>query len=319
MAREQELKMFRHIKNFHNGICLLTGIFLAGQAGFTFADGQKLRVVATQTIFADLVRQIGGDRVDVRAVASPKYNIHFIQPRPSDVRAVSNADFYVNAGLDLEAWSDPLLEAAGRPELFRNGKRNVDLSQGIRLLKVPDHPLSRAEGDIHLFGNPHFHMSPGNVKIMAATVLEKLKEADPDHASFYEQNTLSFLTRLDQKIAEWKSICAHCKGEEIINYHDDIEYFADFLGLKAEQFLEPKPGVPPAPKHLAFLENYIREHRVKAIVLPTYYSRAAADESAQRTGVKVVTICQGAGEVPGTDDLFGFFDYNVRQLSEALK
>jgi ABC-type Zn uptake system ZnuABC Zn-binding protein ZnuA len=221
--------------------------------------------------------------------------------------------------LDLEAWSDSLLEAAGKPQLFRNEERNVDLSQGIRLLGIPDHPLSRTEGDIHVFGNPHFQMNPENAKIMVRTILEKLKEIDPANAFYFEQNAQLFLAKLDQKIVEWKSFCANCSGKEIISYHEDIEYFADFLGLKVEQFLEPKPGIPPTPKHLAFLETYIKEHNIKAIVLPTYYSSTEAKKLANRIGVKVVTICQGVGEVSGTDDFLSFFDYNVKQISEALK
>ena len=127
------------MKNFLLSIFLLFASF----AQLCFADQKPLNIVTTQTIFTDLVKQVGGDKVKVQAVASPKYNVHFIQPKPSDVRNVSQADLYVNAGLDLEAWSDPLLEAVGKPQLFRNGERNLDLSQGIRLLKVPDHPVTR--------------------------------------------------------------------------------------------------------------------------------------------------------------------------------
>ncbi len=303
---------------FKNIFCLFIFCFM-GMINIPSVFAGQLKIVATQRIYADLVKEIGKDKVDVKAVASPKYNIHFIQPKPSDVRNVTNADLYVNGGLDLEAWSDPLLEAAGKPQLFRNGERNVDLSQGIRLLEVPDHPLSRAEGDIHVFGNPHFQMNPENAKIMVKTILTKLKEIDPANASYYEESAQLFLVKLDQKISEWKSLCVHCAGKEIISYHEDIEYFADFLGLKAEQFLEPKPGIPPTPKHLAFLEGYIKEHNVKAIVLPTYFSRTEANKLANRIGAKVVTICQGVGEVPGTDDFFSFFDYNVKQISEALQ
>jgi len=284
-----------------------------------WADQRPLKIVTTQTIFADLVKQIGKDKVSVSAVASPKYNIHFIQPKPSDVRKVSQADLYVNTGLDLEAWSDPLLEAAGKPQLFRNGGRNVDLSQGIKLLKIPDHPLSRSEGDIHVFGNPHFQMNPENAKIMVKTILEKLKEVDPGNASFYEQNAQSFLAKLDQKISEWKNLCTDCRGKEIISYHDDIDYFADFLGLKAEQFLEPKPGIPPTPKHLTFLEDYAKNRQIKVIVLPTYFSRKEAQEFSKRIGANVITICQSEGELPGTDDFFSFFDYNFKQISEGMK
>ena len=278
-----------------------------------------LKVVATQTMYADLVRQIGKDKVDVKSVATPKFNVHFIQPKPSDVRNVAKADLYVNAGLDLEAWSGPLLEAAGKVELFHGQGRNLDLSKSIRLLGVPDHAPSRAEGDIHLYGNPHFNMNPENVKIMAASISQKLKEMDPANSDFYEENRKDFISKLDQKINEWKTLCAACRGQEIISYHEDIAYFADFLGLKAEQFLEPKPGIPPTPRHLEFLENYVREKNIKAIVLPTYYPKDAAGALSARVGAKVVTICQNLGELPGTEDLFGFFDYNFKQISEGLK
>jgi zinc/manganese transport system substrate-binding protein len=220
--------------------------------------------------------------------------------------------------LDLEAWSDPLLEAAGKSQLFRRGERNLDLSQGIRLLNVPTYQITRAEGDIHLFGNPHFHMNPENAKIMAQAIAVKLEELDPANASYYEENAKSFLTRLDQKVSEWKKLCAHCRGQEIISYHDDIAYFADFLGLKAEQFLESKPGIPPTPKHLQFLENYVQGNSVKAIILPTYYPKDAANTLAKRVGAKVLTISQEPGEIPGTDDFFSFFDYNVKQISQGV-
>ena len=279
----------------------------------------KLKVAASSTMFADLAKRIGGDNVDVTALASPKFNIHFYQPTPTNVRNTAKADLFVFAGLDLEAWVDPLLEAAGKPELFRGGSRNVDLSQGITLLKPPAGPLSRSMGDQHLFGNPHFNLNPENLRIMAGTLLEKFKEIDSSNAASYEANTLRFEEELDKKIREWKGLCSGCSGKEIVSYHEDIEYLADFLGLKAEQFIESKPGIPPTPKHLQFMEGYIRDKGIKAIVLPTYYPRDAADALARKVDAKVVTVCQNAGEVPGTEDVFGFFDYNVRQINEALK
>ena len=308
--------------DFKKGLNALFGTLLAGMffvAGSPAAFAAPLKVVASSTMYADLVKKVGGDKVEIKAVASPKFNVHFYQPKPSDVRNVANADLYVNWGLDIEAWSDPLLEAAGKPALFRGGPGNVDLSQGIPLLKIPEGSLSRSMGDLHVFGNPHYQMNPENAKTMVKTILAKLKEADPANASFYEENARAFLSRLDAKIQEWRKLCAHCTGKEVISYHEDIDYFADFLGFKVEQYLEPKPGIPPTPKHLEFLENYVKEKGITAIVMPTYYTKAAADALAGRIGGKVVTICQNAGEIPGTEDFFGFFDSNVRQISEALK
>ena len=294
----------------------LLGLFLTTKPLFA---AEPLKVVATQAMYADIVKQIGKHKVDVKFVASPKFNVHFIQPKPSDVRNVSHADLVVYTGLDLEEWWGPLLEAAGKPDFFPGREKSIDMSRAIRLLNVPDHPLSRAEGDIHLFGNPHITMSPENVKIMAQTVFEKLKEVDPGNASLYEGNEKAFISTLDQKIIEWKALCTDFKGQEIISYHEDIAYFADFLGLKAEQFLEPKPGIPPTPKHLEFLQEYVKAHNIKAIVMPTYFPRDAAENLTKRIGGKVVTICQNLGEIPGTDDVFSFFDYNFKQISEALK
>jgi zinc/manganese transport system substrate-binding protein len=284
-----------------------------------FASEAPLKIVATQTLFADIVKQIGKDKVEVKYIAQPKFNVHFIQPKPSDVRNMTKADLYVNAGLDLEAWSGPLLEAAGRPELFSGAERNLDLSKGITILNVPNQPISRSQGDIHMFGNPHYNMNPENAKIIAMNILEKLKEIDPKDTSYYEENAKTFLSHFDEKISEWKKLCADFKGQEIISYHEDIAYFADFLGLKAEQFIEPKPGIPPTPKHLEFLEEYVKANHIKAIVMPTYYPKDAAEKLSQRVGAKVITICQNVGEIPGTDDTFSFFDYNFKQISEALK
>src|SRR3989338_7285028 len=203
-----------------------------------YAAEGKLKVVTSTTLFADLVRQVGGDRVEVKPVASPKFNIHFIEPKPSDVRAVSKADLYVFAGLDLEAWSDPLVEAAGKTALFRGGARSLDLSQGIGLLKAPLGTLSRSEGDMHLFGNPHYQLGPQNAAVMTGTILAKLKEIDPLGTAVYEENQKRFLEKLDRKIPEWRAAGADWLGKEIYSYHDDIVYFTYFLGLRSELFLE---------------------------------------------------------------------------------
>lgn len=295
----------------------VAGFFLSADAAPLYAAG-KLNVVASSTFFEDLVKKIGGEKVETSSIASPKVNVHFYQPKPSDVRKVSKADLYVNYGLDLEAWSDPLLEAAGNPALFRGGPRNVDLSLGIPL-STPPALLSRAAGDQHLFGNPHYIMSPEHAKIMARTLVAKLREADPANAASYDENERAFQSRLDSKIAEWKAECAPFAGREVFSYHDDIEYFARFVGLKAERFLEPKPGIPPTPKHLEELERYAKEGGVKVIVAPTYFAKGTAEALASRIGGRVAVICQNAGEVPGTEDIFAFYDYNFKTIADALK
>lgn len=283
-----------------------------------FADDKPLKVVASTTFFKNLVEHIGGEHVNVHAVASPKFNVHFVQPKPSDVVKTAKADLFVFAGLDLEAWADPLLEASGRHDLFRGQTRNLDLSQGILLKNVPE-LLSRSQGDIHAFGNPHYTLDPLNAKIMAQTVSRKLQEVDPEHAQEYSQNESAFLAKLENKIAEWKSLCAHCAGKEIFAYHDEMVYLTDFLGIKEGGYLEAKPGVSPSPKHLAELESYARANKVRAIAGASFYPQKTIRKFAEKIGAKTAVILQAPGEVKGTEDLWAFYDYNVSQLAGALK
>lgn len=261
-------------------------------------SGRRMKVVATTTTFASLVRAVGGDKVEVKSISLPKFNTHFFQPKFSDVRNVQKADLFVQAGLDHELWTDAILEAAGKPKLFRGAENNIQMSKGIKLLDVPESNLSRLEGDVHIFGNPHIWMSPENARIMALTLLERFKRHNPENAAYYEENTKKFLEVLDRKIPEWKEVTAHVRGQEVVSYHKDIIYFADFMGFTAKQYFEPKPGIPPTPKDLIALQNYMKENRIKAIIQPVYYSREATDALAERVGAKVYIICQNAGELP---------------------
>ncbi len=282
-------------------------------------SGRTIKVVATTTTFASLVREIGGNHVEVKSVSLPKFNTHFFQPKFSDVRSVQKADVFVQAGLDHELWTQAILEAAGKPKLFGGAERNISMSEGVQLLDVPENKLSRAEGDVHIFGNPHIWMSPENARVMANNLRHRLKELNPENAADYDKNADAFIAKLDQKIPEWKAAADSVRGKEVISYHKDIVYFADFLGFKALRFYEPKPGIPPAPRELMELEKYIKENGIKAIIQPVYYSREATEALAKRTGAKVYIICQNAGEVAGTEDYISLFDYNVKTLSEALK
>lgn len=282
-------------------------------------SGRKMKIVSTTTTFASLVRAIGGDAVEVKSVSLPKFNTHYFQPKFSDVRNVQKADLFVQAGLDHELWTEAILEAAGKPALFRGGEGNIPMSDGIKLLDVPTGTLSRAEGDVHIFGNPHIWMSPENARIMSLNLIERLKKHNPENAAYFEQNGKAFLDKLDQKIPEWKEKAAQVRGKEVVSYHKDIAYFANFLGIKALRFYEPKPGIPPSPKELISLEKYIKENNIKALVQPVYYSREATEALAKRSGAKVYIICQNAGELPGTEDYISLFDYNVNTISEALK
>lgn len=282
------------------------------------AASAELKVVATLSTFANLVETIGGEHVDVDHVAPPQFNPHFIDPRPSDVLRVKKADVFVHSGLDLEAWREPLLNAAGNPRAIRGGTGEINLAEGVRLLNAPQPGVTRAAGDIHLFGNPHFWLGPENGVVMARTIARRLSEIDPAHAADYETNLAAFESKLRSKMDEWRSTLAPHAGKELVAYHDQWPYFADFAELRIEQFLEPKPGIPPGPKHLAFIESYIQTQDVQGIVYASVFPSKPAEVLSKKTGVPVIPLAQGVGEVDAATDYIALIQYNVDQLTGAL-
>ncbi len=279
----------------------------------------KLRIVATLSTFADIAQSIGGERVEVRSIAPPRFNPHFIEPKPSDVLRLKRADLFLHSGLDLEPWRDPLIDAAARAELRRNGERQLDLSAGIALLEVPSGQVSRSEGDIHQFGNPHYWLDPRNGAQVAKTIAAKLQQLDPANREVYAANLERFLVSLNSKYAEWKELVSPYSGAKVVGYHNEWLYLMSFMGLKMERFLEPKPGIPPTPGQIASVIDYVKSEKVKAIVQPSFYSTDAADDVAAKTGATVVTACQNVNETSEVGDYISMLDYNVRKIVEALK
>lgn len=279
----------------------------------------ETKIVTTLSSFADLAQTIGGDRVSVQYIAPPRFNPHFIEPRPSDVLRMKQADLFIHAGLDLEAWRDPLLDAVARSEFRKGGAKQLDLSLGITLLEVPSSNISRAEGDIHLFGNPHYWLDPRNAMIMANSIRNKLIEIDADSKDFFDENYRNFEKRLNDKSLLWLKTAENYKGREFIGYHNEWIYLINFLGLKMNQFLEPKPGIPPSPKHLEFLETYIRGNNVAALVQATYFAKDAGEHLAEGSKIKFLLLCQNVGEIPQAGNYIDMLDYNVQQLFSALQ
>ena len=303
--------------NRHTMLCALAGLAVLSDPR-PGAAAERVNVVATLSTFGDLVSTVGGDYVQVASIASPKFNPHFIEPKPSDVLKTKRAALFVHAGLDLELWRWPLLDAAGNRRLFQGQEGELDLSQGVKLLEVPTRPVSRAEGDIHLYGNPHYWLSPENAKTMAQAICDKLCAIDPQHEEAYHANLREFLTQLDRKIAEWRSALAPYKGREVIGYHNSWVYLMEFAGLKMHHFLEPKPGIPPTPQQVQFITQYITAQRIPAIVQESFFPSQTTKAIAKRTGAKTVFLCQNVRELPACADYFAMMDYNVSQVVDAL-
>lgn len=296
----------------------LTAIQLLSARGVTAEQQAPIRVVTTLSTFADLVSTIGGERVQVKSVASARFNPHFIEPRPSDVLALKRAELFVHGGLDLEAWRGPLVDAAGNTRVRPGGDRALDLSLGIPLLEVPTSPVSRAEGDIHLFGNPHYWLDPRNGLIMAKAIAAKLIEIDPKSSIYYQERADSFASKLNLQIGESIKEIQPAAGRGLIGYHNEWIYLVNFLGLTMDHFLEPKPGIQPSGQHLDALVSYAQSAHPGAIIQSSYFSPEAANSLSKKTGIPVVILCQSVGELPDCGDYLSFTAFNVHQLAKVL-
>ena len=298
--------------------CLIAGIlFLLGMSDSAQARN-VLHVVTTTTTLASLTREIAGPDVEIHSVAPPKRDIHFISPTPKDVLKVKKADVFIHGGLDLEVWRDPLLDAAGNRNLLAHSPNSIDVSKDVQLLEAPT-SLSRAEGDIHQFGNPHYWTDPENAKIMARNIADGLSALYPDQSEMYQKNEKIFSDKLDSKIQEWKTRLKPYAGTLVIAYHKDWPYFANRFELKIVDHLEPKPGIPPTPKHLAELISLMTTEKVRLIIRESFQEERSPQRLAEKTGAKVVTLSQSVAEFKGTDDYISLMEFNVHALEEALK
>jgi zinc/manganese transport system substrate-binding protein len=283
---------------------------------FNLLAADPIKVVTTTTTFESIAEEIIGSDAEYYSVAPPNRDIHFISPTPKDVLKTKKADVFIHGGLDLEIWRDPLLNATGRRDLI-NGEKAIDVSKGISLLEIPT-DLSRAQGDIHLHGNPHYWIDPENAKIIADNIAEGLTARYPDKAAQFQKNAAVFKSKLDDKIKGWKSRLDPYEGTRIVTYHNCWPYFAKRFGFEIAGQLESKPGIPPTAKHLSELMKIMKEKNVQIIGLETFREKKTSKKVSKETGAKVVPMLQQVGEKKDVSDYVSLIEYNVNALESAL-
>lgn len=296
-----------------------TIFLLAALTAFTATARANLRVVTTLSDYAAIAREIGGSHVDVTAMAKPTEDPHFVDARPSFIVKLRSADILIEGGAELEVgWLPPLLQTARNSKLEPGASGRVQASQGIRLLDVPE-TLSRAAGDVHASGNPHFMVDPIIAKAVAAHIVTAFAAADPANATAYQTNGKKFEAMIDAKLQEWGAALLPFRGQHVAAYHDDWLYFARRFGLEVSVFLEPKPGVPPSPSHLADVIGKIKAEHIKAIMVEPFHNRKIAEKVASSTGASVVDMAQYPDALPNTTTYAGMIDVLVSRLVSALK
>ena len=278
-----------------------------------------LKVVATPPEYAAIATVVGGDQVKVTALAKATEDPHFVDAKPSHIVTLNKADVLVEGGADLEVgWLPPLIEGARNAKVNAGGHGRVRASEGIRLIDVPA-ALDRSLGDLHAAGNPHFMMDPENVRIVAGHIADVFCRLDAAGCPSYKANRETFDQKLQAKIAEWTKALAPYKGTPIVTYHPTWKYFAARFGLVSEIYLEPKPGIPPSPPHLAEVMQKMKEQKIGLLLVEPFQSRKTAEAVAERTGATVVDVCQFPGGLAGTDaDYIALLDADVKAIAAAL-
>jgi zinc/manganese transport system substrate-binding protein len=295
--------------------------FLIGMFGFMVAASvhAKLNVVATTPDLGAIANEVGGKFVDVTTLAKPTEDSHFVDAKPSFIVKLNRADALIEGGAELEiGWLPPLLAGARNARLDNGAPGRIRCNQGIQMLEVPA-KLDRSEGDIHAAGNPHYLTDPANAIIVARNIARGLGKIDPVNAEAYQANRKKFTDELDAKLVQWRAKLAPFKHQPFVAYHNSWPYFAAEFELESTLFLEPKPGIPPSPAHLAEVITQMKARRIHVIIVDPYLNRKSAETVAHATGAMVVDVTQFPGGVKGTEGGYiQMMDYLVNSIARAM-
>lgn len=319
---------------------------------------RDLRVVTSLTTYAAIAREIAGDRAEVTAIADGAENPHFVQPKPSFVLLLRRADLLVTTGMDLELWMPALLDKANNLDVRTGGRGQVIAREGISLLNVPE-SVSRAQGDIHIFGNPHIWTDPVNGIIIAENIRDGLARVAPSEEDYFNQRFERFkaeilelylgpelLELLGQDVVydlgkkgELLSFlrgqsfqgrplldraggllleASAFRGREMVCYHKEWDYFSRAFGIPCVDYVEPKPGIPPTPKHVAEVISLMSEHEIPVLLSTNYYARSQVESVADRTDAQAVIVPSNTEGIPGVDTYQELISLWVSELAQAF-
>ena len=296
-------------------LVLLTLGVLAGSA----AAADRIRVVTTTTDLKALTEVVGGDLVEVDALARGNQNAHDLEVRPSLMIKVRRADLLVVNGLELDQWADVVVQGANNARVIPGAPGRVDASQGIMVLEAPTTRVDRSMGDVHPLGNPHYTLDPGMAPAITANILGGLVRVAPQSRPVFERNRTEFLGRLDEAMARWTKLLEPFKGAKIVVDHNMWPYFLTRFGLVQAGTIEERPGIPPTPAHLTRLIGLMKAEQIKVVIMAPWGDQKLAERVAQDAGAKAVTLATGVGAVKGTDTYVDMADYDVKTLAQGLR
>ena len=278
-----------------------------------------IHVVSSIPALGSLAKEVGGARVEVESLGKGYQDPHFVEPKPSLMLVLNRADLLLHVGLELEiGWLPPLVVGARNPKIQAGEPGNLDCSRAIPVLDVPATKVDRSMGDIHPQGNPHYWLPPANAKIIAREIAQRLEQIDAAGRAEYEKNLANFNARVEAKEKEWAPLVAKLKGVKVATYHRSWSYVSQWLGLSEIGYVEPKPGIPPDPQHLARLIGVMKQEGVKLLLVEDFYNKGVAGLVAEKAGAKLLTLPTDVGATPAIGDWFALVDAVLKALSSAL-
>jgi zinc/manganese transport system substrate-binding protein len=284
------------------------------------AFAKKLNVVTATTDLAALAQEVGGDKINVESIARGYQDPHFVEAKPSFLLKLRQADLLVVVGLQLEiGWLPPLITQCGNARIQVGANGYLDASQFAEILEIPQGSITRAMGDVHPLGNPHYWLDPDNGRRVAKGIAGKLGEMDPADAAYFQQRYQDFDRRLTEADQKWTAEMKPFRGRKVVTYHNSLPNFARHFGLDVVGFVEPRPGIPPTPSHTLDVINMMKHDNVKVIMVEPYFDRKTPDSIARETGGTVVEYLPSVGGMKDVTTYFQLFDYDIALLTKAFQ
>jgi zinc/manganese transport system substrate-binding protein len=295
-------------------IVTLAALALAAPAG------AAVNVMASTEDLADLARQVGGDKVKVEAIARGYQDPHFVEAKPSFILKLAKADLLVVVGRELEiGWLPPLIQQSRNAKVQPGAEGYLDASLTAKILEIPTGQITRAMGDVHPQGNPHYWLDPGNGRHIAKAIVDKLSKMDAADAAYFQSRYADFDKRLAEAEKRWDAQMAPYKGLKIVTYHRSWPNFTERFGLDVIGYVEPRPGIPPSPSHTIDLIGEMKRQQVKILLVEPYFDLKTPQSIARETGAKVVVMSPSVGGEKEITDYIALFDYDIKLLVAAIQ
>lgn len=284
-----------------------------------FAAG-KLNVVTSTTDLASLAAEVGGDRIEVQSIAKGYQDPHYVEAKPSFLLMLRRADLLLTVGLQLEmGWLPQLINQCGNPKVQPHASGYFDASQFAKILDIPTTQVTRAMGDVHPMGNPHYWLDPQNGLRIAKGIAGKLSEMRPADAPYFQQRFQAFSDKLAAAEKRYDEQMKPYRGRKVVTYHRSWPNFAERFGLNVVDYVEPRPGIPPSPSHTIALIQMMKRENIKVILVEPYFDLKTPNSVARETGAKVVVLLPSVGGEKEITDYFKLFDYDVALLVQTFR